>query len=197
VSFGMGRLWCLGRKQIDIRVSIGFQLLFWPSGLEWGEDRQVLPIITGFGEAMDDDQLPHEITVAVVSVDEHLIELEALVGAGYWCGCASAYTVSENIATFAEALQRFAEGVDSQAEFVAGADNGIGLVAFRFYRVDRSGHVACHVRLASGKAPDDHRPEQVCRLSIEVAVEAWAAIQFARQLGEVARTQAGKASLRV
>jgi hypothetical protein len=151
----------------------------------------------GFGEAMDDDQLPHEITVAVVYVDEHLIELEVVVGAGRWCGCASAYTVSEAIATFAGALQRFAEGVDSQAEFVAGADNGGGLVALRFYRVDRAGHVACHVRIAAGRLPQNHRPEEVCRLSIEVAAETWAVVQFARQLGELARTQAGKASLQV
>ena len=158
---------------------------------------QVNAIVRQLGEAMDDDQLPHEISVAVVYVDEHLMELEAVVGAGRWSGCASAYTVFDAIATFAGALQRFADGVDSQAEFVAGADNGGGLVALRFYRVDRAGHVVCHVRLATGGLPQDHRAEEVCRLSIEVPAETWAVVQFARQLGELVRTQAGKASLQV
>jgi hypothetical protein len=159
------------------------RLVYAPKGLE--------------GKAMVGDQRPREFTVAIVYCDEHLIEVEALVGTGDWCGCASAYTKSEHISTFAVALQRFADGLDSQAEFVAGADNGIGLVAFRFYRVDRSGHVACHVRLASGHLPNDSRPEQVCRLSIEIAVETWAIIQFAKQLADVAKNQAGKATLRV
>jgi hypothetical protein len=146
---------------------------------------------------MNDVELPHEIAVAVVYADEHLIELEAVVGAGHWCGRASAYTVPGDIATFAVALQRFADGAAAEVEFVAGADNGIGLVALRFYRVDRAGRIACHVRLATGNLPKDHRPEEVCRLSIEVRVETWAVLRFARQLGELARTQAGKASLQV
>ena len=146
---------------------------------------------------MNGVKLPHEIVVAVVYVDEHLIELEAVVGAGNWCGRGSAYTVPQDIATFAVALQRFADGASAKAEFVAGADTGIGLIGLRFYRVDRAGHIACHVRLATGSLPTDHREEEMFRLSIEVQPEAWGVIQFARQLGEVARTQTGQASLQV
>jgi hypothetical protein len=151
----------------------------------------------GLGEAMDDVELTNEITLAIVYVDDHLLELEAVVRAGHWCGRANAYTVPQDVATFADALHRFADGATPQAEFTAGADNGIGLLAMRFYRVDREGHVACNVRLATGRLPTDHRPEEVWRLSIEVEAESWAVLKFAQQLGEIARTRAGRASLQV
>ena len=77
----------------------------------------------------------------------------------------------------------------------AGVDNGIGLIALRFYRIDRSGHIAGHATLASGGVPTDHRPEQVSRLAVEFRAEAWGVAQFARQLAELARTQEGRASL--
>jgi hypothetical protein len=144
---------------------------------------------------MDDIDLPQELRIAVVYVDEHLIELEAVVHAGDWCGRARAYTVPPDIATFAVALQQFGSGGSSGAEFAAGADTGIGLIALRFYRVDRAGHIACHVRLATGGLPTGHRPEEVFRLSIEVRAEASAVDRFARQLSELARTRAGRAAL--
>ena len=141
--------------------------------------------------------LPSELTLAVVYVDEHLIGLEAIVRAGYWCGRVKNYTVSNHIADFALALIRFTDGTSIEAKFVAGSDTGAGLIALRFYRVDRSGHIACHVRLDTGGLPEDHRPEQVFRFLIEVQTETWAVIQFARQLDEVARTLEGRASLRL
>jgi hypothetical protein len=78
-----------------------------------------------------------------------------------------------------------------------GADNGIGLIALRFYRFDRAGHIACHARLASGGVPTDHRPEQVSQFAVEVGVEAGAVDRFARQLGELARARSGRALLSV
>ncbi len=146
---------------------------------------------------MGDLDLPHELLVEVVYVDEHLIELEAVVGAGHWCGRATAYTAPEDIAAFADALERFAAGTARAADFTAGADNGVGLVALRFYRIDRAGHIACHARLASGRVPTEHRPEQVCQLAVEVGAEAGAVGRFARQLGKLARARSGRASLAV
>jgi hypothetical protein len=147
-------------------------------------------------QAMDDIALPHQVSLAIVYVDEHLIQLEAAVRAGHWSGRARAYTVPESIAAFGIALKRFADAVDAVAEFEAGADTGIGFLAIRFYRVDRAGHIACHVRLATSES-NDCRPEEVFRLSIEVRTEAWAVVQFAQQIGEMARTQAGHALLHV
>ena len=145
---------------------------------------------------MDELDLPQELSLAVVYSDVDVLELEAVLGAGHWRGRVRAYTVPQDIAAFADALGRFSDGV-AAAEFEAGADTGIGLIALRFYRVDRSGHIACHARLVSGDLPTDHRPEQVSRLSVEVGVEAWSVVLFAQQLAELARAGAGRASVAI
>jgi hypothetical protein len=144
--------------------------------------------------SMDDLNLARELSVEVVYVDGDLTELAATVNAGHWRGRATAYTVPADVSVFADALLRFAEGGPT-AVFEAGVDNGNGLIALRFYRIDRSGHIAGHATLASGGVPTDHRPEQVSRLAVEFRAEAWGVAQFARQLAELARTQEGRASL--
>jgi hypothetical protein len=145
---------------------------------------------------MDVLDLAREVSIELKYVDEHLIELAATVGAGHWRGRATAYTVPTKVSRFADALLHFADGGPSAA-FEAGKDNGIGLIALRFYRIDLSGHIAGHAHLASGGVPTDHRPEQISRLAVEFGAEAWAVIQFAQQLRELARTQKGRASLAI
>lgn len=145
---------------------------------------------------MNDLDLPSEMSVEVVYVDEDLMQLEATVGVGHWRGQARSYTTPSDIGEFAGALRRFADG-GLPAEFAAGADNGIGLIGLRFYRIDRSGHIACHARLASGEVPTDHLPEQVSQLATEFKTEAWAVGLFAGQLAEMARAQSGRASLAI
>ncbi|MBX7106344.1 MAG: hypothetical protein K1X57_19860 [Gemmataceae bacterium] len=145
---------------------------------------------------MDDLNLAREMSIEVVYVDEHLIELAATIGAGHWCGRATAYTVPAEVTRFADALLRFVVG-GPPAAFEAGAETGIGLIGLRFYRSDRAGHIACHARLALGGVPTEHRPEQVSRLAVEFGAEAWAVEQFAQQLAEIARTQAGRADLAI
>src|SRR5262245_47186186 len=145
---------------------------------------------------MDVLDLAREVSIEVVYVDEHLIELAATVGAGHWRGRATAYTVPADVNRFADALLQFADG-GPPAAFEAGADNGIGLIALRFYRIDYSGHIAGHAQLASGRVPTDHRPEQVSRLAVEFGAEAWAVAHFARQLAELTRAQKGRASLAI
>lgn len=147
--------------------------------------------------ALNDLDLTHEVSVEVVYKDEDLIELETVASAGHWRGRARAYTVPQDIAAFASALDRFVEGALGSADFTAGDDKGMGLLALRIYRVDRAGHIACHIRLASGGLPTDHRPEQVSQFAVEVSVEAWAVSQFSRHLAELARSQSGRASLAV
>jgi hypothetical protein len=145
---------------------------------------------------MDDFDLAREVCIEVVYVDEHLIELAATVGAGHWRGRATAHTVPADVSRFADALLQFADG-GPPAVFEAGADNGVGRIAVRFYRIDRSGHIAGHAQLASGRVPTDHRPEQVSRLAVEFGAETSAVAQFARQLAELGRTQKGRASLAI
>jgi hypothetical protein len=143
---------------------------------------------------MKDDDLAHEVSIEVVYVDEHLIQLAAVVQSRHWTGRATAYTVPADIIRFADDLLRFVDG-GPPAAFEAGADNGIGLIALLFYRIDRSGHIACHARLASDCEPK--RPEQVSKLAVEFGAEAWSVGQFARKLAELGRTQSGRALLAI
>lgn len=145
---------------------------------------------------MDDFDLAREVSIEVVYVDENLIELAFTINTGCWRGRCTAYTVPADVNRFAHSLLQFADGGPPTA-FEAGADNGIGLIGLRFYRIDRSGHIAGHAQLASGWVPTEHRPEQVSRLAVEFGAEAWGVIQFARQLAELARTQEGRASLAI
>ena len=77
---------------------------------------------------MDNLDLFNEVSIEVDYVDEHLLELEVIVKAGQWRGQARAYTIHQDIAAFSVALQRFADGKAAVAEFVAGADNGSGMI---------------------------------------------------------------------
>jgi hypothetical protein len=144
---------------------------------------------------VDDSYTPDQVSIEVVYVDEHLIELEAVVNAGHWRGRARAYTVFKDIAGFAIALQKFAEGTIAEAEFVGGKDNGIGFIAMRFYRIDRAGHIALHIRLATGHMPP--RSEQVSRLALEVSAEARGVGQFAQQLRNLGGANSGRACLAI
>ena len=146
---------------------------------------------------MDDLDSEHQVTVEIVYEDEDVIQIEAVVRGGEWRGRAKAYTVPTELHLFAERLLAFAAGKSASADFNVGEDNGIGLIVLRFYRVDRSGHTACHVRLASGDVSMGHRPEEVFRLSLELHAETWAIERFARQLSVLASTQSGKAILDV
>lgn len=103
-------------------------------------------------------------------------------------------TLKADLARFADALLRFADG-GPPVEFEAGTGAGIGLIGLRFYHIDRAGHIACHTRLALSGVRTERRPEQVSRLEVEFGAEAWAVEQFARRLAEIARTQEGQASL--
>ncbi len=146
---------------------------------------------------MDAADLSQELSLEVVYRDEDLIELEAVIATGDWHGRVRAYTVPQDVAAFAAALQDFTNGTAAAAEFTTGADNGIGLIALRFYRIDRAGHIAGYASLASGAVPTNHRPEQVARIAVEFRTETWALTQFVAQLDELAETQAGRATLSI
>jgi hypothetical protein len=142
---------------------------------------------------MDDFGSALEVSLEVVYDDEDMVELAAIVNARWWRGRCYAYTVPSDISRFAEALLKFADGGPSTA-FEAGADNGYGFIGLRFYRIDRSGHIAGHARLASSGVG---RSEQVSRLAVEFGTETWALIQFARQLADLAQTKKGRATLAI
>ena len=139
---------------------------------------------------MEDLDLPHKVSLEIVYVDEHLMELEAAVNTGCWRGQARVYAVPQDHGTFAVELQHFCDAKVATAEFTAGADNGMGLIALRFNRIDRAGHMACYARLASRRL---HRTEQVSRLGVVFGAETWAILRFARQLTELSCKGSGRA----
>ena len=145
---------------------------------------------------MSDPNLSGELSMEVVWSDDQMIELEAFVNVGHWRGQARAYTTPPQVVSFSEALVQFTEG-GSSTELVAGSDNGSGMIGLRFYRIDRAGHIAGYVRLASDGHTFDHRPEQVSRLEVEFRVEAWALCEFARKLAQIVHDKLGRASLMI
>jgi len=137
-----------------------------------------------------------QVTLEVVYDDEDMVELDAMVNAGWWRGRCCAYTVPSDISRFAEALLQFTDGGPSAA-LEAGADNGIGFISLRFYRINGSGHIAGHARLASGYVPTVHRSEEISRLAVEFRAETWGIIKFARQLLNLAQAKKGRATLAI
>jgi hypothetical protein len=105
---------------------------------------------------MHELDLTRELSIEVAYVDEHVVELAAVVEAGHWRECATAYTVSAEVAQFAEALLRFADGGPS-ATFAAGAGTGVGLVALRFYRIGRSVAARMDARRHGRRPPEPTR----------------------------------------
>jgi hypothetical protein len=51
---------------------------------------------------MDDFASAREVSVEVVYVDEHLIELAVTVSTGYWRGRCTAYTLPADMSRFAQ-----------------------------------------------------------------------------------------------
>jgi hypothetical protein len=89
---------------------------------------------------------------------------------------------------------QFGETLREPVAWQAGADNGIGLIGLRFYTIDRSGHVRCHVRLAS-EAATEHRPEEIWQFAAEMPTETGLVVAFARELSRVAEELQGQAVL--
>jgi len=107
---------------------------------------------------MATEDAAYQVSLEVVYVDEHLLQLRCRVTVGEWSGQARAYTTQGAIRTLANDLRRFGESLRGQSRWEAGADNGIGLIGLHLYCVNRAGHIACHVRLASDTATE-HRPK--------------------------------------
>ena len=108
----------------------------------------------------DEPRLP-SLTVRVVYEDlPDLIEVEARVVSGEWSGATRAYTGPSSL--LEEARPPGPDGAPPRRIALdAGADTGIGWFHLRWYPVDRAGHLACHIRLATRSAGG--RPEEVWR----------------------------------
>jgi hypothetical protein len=141
----------------------------------------------------DEPRLP-SLTVRPVYEDPpDLIEVEAQVVSGYWSGTARAYASPASLLESARGLLAWTECPSGEFALEAGADTGIGWLCLRWYPVDRAGHLACHVKLATPAV--GRRPEEVWRLTLEMPTETGLVERFARHLVSLAETFNGEAVL--
>jgi hypothetical protein len=123
----------------------------------------------------------------------HLIEVEVQVVAGDWSGITRAYTTRESLIEGAHGLLALAARPQEQFALEAGSGTGIGWASLRWYMIDRSGHLVCHVRIAT--AEESGRPEGAKRLALEFPTELGLVERFARQLASVAESLTGEGVL--
>ena len=142
----------------------------------------------------DGESRPPRLTLRVVYEDlPDLIEVEARFAAGDWSGITRAYTGQVSLAEEARGLLAWTERPREEFALEAGSDNGIGWLSLRWYTIDRAGHLACHIRVAT--TAEGSRPESVRRLSLEFRTEPALVELFARQLIALAESLDGEATL--
>jgi hypothetical protein len=150
--------------------------------------------LDGAGQTFHEEPRLPSLTVRVVYDDlPDLVEIEARVLSGDWSGVTCVYASPSLLAEGARGLLAWTLSPREEFILAAGADTGIGWFQLRCYAVDRAGHLACHVNLATSANGD--RPEQVWRLSLEIPAETASVERFARQLIAVAETLIGEATL--
>jgi hypothetical protein len=142
----------------------------------------------------DEDLRSPSLVLRVVYEDlPDLIQVEARVAADGWSGIAWAYTSPHSLGEEARGLLGWTKQLSGEFALEAGADTGIGWLSLRWYAIDRAGHLACHVRMAT--SGDSSRPEGVRRLSLEFRTEPSMVERFARQLASLAESLTGEAEL--
>jgi hypothetical protein len=120
-----------------------------------------------------------KLTVEFVWSDEHMIEVKCQVILGDWAGVACAYTTLADVQEFSEKFRLCGTTVPWNAEWRMIEGNAI-----RLYSVDRAGHMACHIHLATGSNIGP-RPEQVWKLSAEMEVDPAQVLTFADDLAHM------------
>lgn len=134
------------------------------------------------------------LTVRIIYEDfPHFSYIEARIVAGDWSGIT---WVDHDPASLAEEARDLLAWTPRPCEgfgFEIGSESDGGWLSLRFYTVDRAGHLACHVRLAT-KA-ESGRPEGVRRLALEFPTEPALVDRFACQLAALAETLTGEAVL--
>jgi hypothetical protein len=142
----------------------------------------------------DDEPRSPFLSVRIVYEDPpDPIEIEARVLFGDWSGMTRAYTGPSSLIEQARGLLAWAARPCEEFKLDAGADTGIGWLQLRWYPIDRAGHLACHVELATRATGG--RPEEVWRLSVEMPKETGLVERFARQLISIGEAFTGEAML--
>ena len=118
-----------------------------------------------------DTKLQHYITIENVYVDGCMVELATCFLSGDWGAKATVYTQFENLAKFAAQLDAFSAARCPEVLFSAGReDSPSGFLNMRFHSLHYSGRCACQLKLAT-EAATDCRPEEISKMSIELAID--------------------------
>ena len=134
------------------------------------------------------------LTIRIVYEDfPHFMQFEARIVAGDWSGITWADHDPESVSESARDLLAWTASPLEGFGFEFGTAAGQGWLSLRFYQIDRAGHVACHLQLATKVEPS--RPEGVRRLALEFSTEPALVERFARQLAALAETLTGEAIL--
>lgn len=141
--------------------------------------------------ADDKSRLPTLILRVVYEDPPDLIQVEARIVAGDWSGITWAYTSPISLGEEARGLLDWTVRLSGEFALEAGADTGIGWLSVRWYAIDRAGHLACHIQIATRE--ESSRPEGVRRLALEFLTEPGLVERFARQLISVAGSLKGEA----
>jgi hypothetical protein len=139
------------------------------------------------------DPIEPFLTSRIVYEDDDLVEVETRLAIGDWRAKATAYASSASTQEQAKALLQWVEQTDSPFTLEIGENAGHGWCCLRFYKTDKSGHLACHVQLATMQA--GRRPEEIRRLAIELPTESGLVQRFARELEAMAHDRRGGAVL--
>jgi hypothetical protein len=144
---------------------------------------------------MNADETKRGLSIRVIWVDEDMLELAGSLAYGRFSGQSTCYTTSSRLHAFADALGQFSLTAEGEATFESGLSDGSKACDLRAYTIDRAGHMAVHIRMATDQLTA--RPRSIARLELEMLVEAWSLSKFADQLRRMARTKAGEAFLAV
>ncbi len=142
---------------------------------------------------MNCEETKHGLSIRVIWVDKDLIELAGSLAYGRFNGESTCYTTPQQLHAFADALAQFSLTAQGQATFESGLHDGSKACDLRAYTIDKAGHMAVHIRMATDKLTA--RPQSIARLELEMLVETWSLSQFAEQLRQIAGNRAGEAFL--
>jgi hypothetical protein len=141
---------------------------------------------------MNSDETRCGLRLRVIWVDAHLVELACNLAYGKFVGESTCYTTSPRLHDFSDALSQFSLTADGQPTFDSGLRDGSKACDLRAYTIDRAGHMAIHVKMATEELT---ARKSIARLELEMPVEAWSLSRFAGQLRQIAVNEAGEAFL--
>jgi predicted glycoside hydrolase/deacetylase ChbG (UPF0249 family) len=132
----------------------------------------------------------------VVYDDDDLIEIEICPSVKGWTAAARVYASAQQTAESARPLREWVSRPVQPFALDIGGVNGVnGWACLRFYIIDKSGHVTCHLQLAS-MVLDEPQEEDTWRLSLEMRTEPALIDSFVQELESMAADRAGEAVLR-